>query len=99
MGRCREEGGGHRSAADGARPRTSTQAYNETAAAFLTGDRVLEDLETEERLDANIDRALRRLYQLKAARQLHPPGRPKLIESKSPPQLEHRDAKTRKGKE
>lgn len=73
------------------------KAYNETAAAFLTGDRVLEDLETEERLDANIDRALRRLYQLKAARQLHPPKQPKLIESRSPPQLEHRDAKKRKG--
>jgi len=75
------------------------KAYNETAAAFLTGDRILEDLETEERLDANIDRALRRLYQLKAARQLDPPKQPKLIENKSPPQLEHRAAKTRKREE
>jgi hypothetical protein len=69
------------------------KVYNETAAAFLTGDRILEDLETEERLDANIDRALRRLFQLKAARELHPPRQPKLIESKSPPQLGYSDAK------
>lgn len=64
------------------------KAYNETAAAFLTSDRILEDLDTEERLDANIDRALRRLYQLKEARRIYPPKQPKLIENKSPPQLE-----------
>jgi hypothetical protein len=54
------------------------KVYNETAASFLTGDRILEDLETEERLDANIDRALRRLYQLKTARRLHPPKQPQV---------------------
>jgi hypothetical protein len=75
------------------------KAFNETVAGFLTGDRVLEDLGTEERLDANIDRALRRLYQLKAARELHPPKQPKLVENKSPLQLEHSDAKATKGEE
>jgi hypothetical protein len=75
------------------------EAYNETAAGFLTTDRVLEDLETEERLDAAIDRALKRLYQLKMASQLYAPKQPKLIEDKSPHQIEHRDAKRRTGGE
>jgi len=60
------------------------KVYSETAATFLTSDRILEDLETEERLDAAIDRALKRLYQLKMARQLYAPKAPKLIEGKSP---------------
>lgn len=75
------------------------KAYNETAAVFLTGDRILEDLETEERLDANIDRALRRLYQLKEARRIYPPKQPKLIENKSPPQLEQSNTNAREDKE
>ena len=71
-------------------------AYFETAAAFLTGDRITEDLATEERLDASIDRAMKRLYQLKLFRQLDRPKEPKLINSKSPKQLEDPDALARK---
>jgi hypothetical protein len=63
-------------------------AYFETAAAFLTGDRVIEDLDVEERLDAAIDRTLKRFWQLKMARQLERSKEPKLIDSKPPKQLE-----------
>ena len=49
-------------------------AYLATAAAFLTEDRVLEDLAIEERLDATIDRAMKRLYQLQLADQLRRPN-------------------------
>ena len=63
-------------------------AYLATAAAFLTGDRVLEDLSIEERLDAAIDRAMRRLYQLKLARQLDRPNTPEAASRKAPLQLE-----------
>lgn len=62
-------------------------AYLATAAAFLTGDRVLEDLTIEERLDAAIDRAMKRLYQLKVARQFDRPKWPELVEGKAPRQL------------
>ena len=63
-------------------------AYLATAAAFLTGDRVLEDLAIEERLDAAIDRAMKRLYQLKLAGQLRRPNLPELIGSNVPRQLD-----------
>ncbi len=63
-------------------------AYLATAAAFLTGDRVLEDLAIEERLDAAIDRAMKRLYQLKLAGQLRRPNLPELIGSNAPRQLD-----------
>jgi hypothetical protein len=63
-------------------------AYLATAAAFLTEDRVLEDLAIEERLDAAIERAMKRLYQLKLARQLDRPKVPALIETKAPKQLD-----------
>ncbi len=62
-------------------------AYLATAAAFLTSDRVLEDLTIEERLDSAIDRAMKRLYQLKVARQFDRPKWPELIEGKAPRQL------------
>jgi hypothetical protein len=48
---------------------------------------VLEDLDIEERLDAAIDRAMKRLYQLKMARQLDRPRLPALIDQKAPMQL------------
>jgi len=73
-----------------------SKAYFETAAAYLTGDRILEDSAVEERLDATIDRALRRLYQLKMARQLHASTQAKLIGGNSPMQLEHKDDVVRK---
>lgn len=66
--------------------RPDPNAYVATAAAFLTGDRVLEDLGIEERLDAAVDRAMKRLYQLKMARQLDHPRLPSLID-KAPMQL------------
>jgi hypothetical protein len=49
---------------------------------------MLEDLGIEERLEAAIDRAMKRLYQLKLARQLDCPNVPALIESKAPKQLD-----------
>jgi len=73
-------------------------AYLATAAAFLTGDRVLEDLAIEERLDAAIDRAMKRFYQLKLAHQLDRTNRPKTIGRKSPMQLEGPDASTGEAK-
>ena len=66
-------------------------AYLATAAAFLTGDRVLEDLSIEDRFDAAIDRATKRFYQLKLARQLDRPHEPELIGRKAPMQLESPD--------
>src|SRR5215831_10288325 len=65
------------------------KVYFEAAAAFLTPDRILQDLELEERLNANIERAIRRLYQDKAAQELYRPKQPKLIERKGPMQLEN----------
>jgi len=41
-----------------------------TASEFLTDERILEDLALEERLDATMDKAIRRLAQAKALKQL-----------------------------
>src|SRR3954468_12607298 len=41
-----------------------------TAAEFLTPERILEDLALEERLDATMDKAIRRLAQAKALKQI-----------------------------
>jgi hypothetical protein len=40
------------------------------AAEFITTDRILEDLTLEERLDAMVDRAMRRLAQMKFMKQV-----------------------------
>src|ERR1700686_1392071 len=40
------------------------------AAEFITTDRILEDLDLEERLDAMVDRAMRRLAQMKFMKQI-----------------------------
>jgi hypothetical protein len=40
------------------------------AAEFITTDRILEDLMLEERLDAMVDRAMRRLAQMKFMKQI-----------------------------
>ena len=69
------------------RPDPDPDAHVATAAAFLTGDRVLEDLDIEERLDAAIDRAMKRLYPLKMGRQLDRSALPALIDQKAPMQL------------
>lgn len=65
--------------------RPESDRYSETAANFLTNERIFADLEIEERFDAGIDRALKRLFSLKAAEQL---DRPRIVESKSPPRLQ-----------
>ena len=41
-----------------------------TASEFLTEDRILEDLALEERLDATMDKAILRLAQAKALKQI-----------------------------
>jgi hypothetical protein len=66
-------------------PGGHASGYAETAANFLTNERILADLEIEERFDAGIDRALKRLFSLKAAEQL---DRPRIVESKPPPRLQ-----------
>jgi hypothetical protein len=76
-----------------------SNSYFKAAAAFASGDRVSEDLATEERLDAAIDRALRRLYQLKMAREPHAHKQPKLIDGNSSKQLEHPDVVARRANE
>ena len=40
------------------------------AAEFITTDRILEDIALEERLDAMVDRAMRRLAQMKFMKQI-----------------------------
>jgi len=42
----------------------------QTASEFLTAERILEDLALEERLDATMDKAIRRLAQAKALKQI-----------------------------
>ena len=44
------------------------------AADFITTDRILEDLNLEERLDAMVDRAMRRLAQMKLMKQISGPN-------------------------
>jgi hypothetical protein len=76
-----------------------SNVYFETAAAFLTDDRILEDLAIEDRFDAGIDRALKRLWQLQLARRFDGPKEPKLIDGKSPKQLEYCNSIAREKKE
>ena len=73
--------------------------FYEASAAFLTGDRILEDLDVEERLDAGIDRALKRLWQLQVARDLRSSREPKLIDSRPLKQLKKIDEESPKEKE
>jgi hypothetical protein len=63
-----------------------SSGYAAAASAFLTNDRILEDLAIEERLDAHIDRNMKRLFQLKMGRQLH---QPKMVESRKINQIKH----------
>jgi hypothetical protein len=63
--------------------------YFATASAFLTNDRILEDLAIEERLDAHIDRNMKRLFQLKLGRQLHASDQLKVVEKQKLNQIEH----------
>ena len=61
----------------GSEPKAS--GYAAAASEFLTDDRIIEDLAIEERLDAHIDRAMKRLFQLKLGRQLHAKVQPKMV--------------------
>ena len=57
------------------------------AAEFITTDRILEDLNLEERLDAMVDRAMRRLAQMKFMKQVSGSSE-KLLKSAPPLQIE-----------
>jgi hypothetical protein len=56
--------------------------YVGTAAELLATDRVVEELEVEDRLDASSDRALRRLFWLKTQKQLERDARQKVVNGK-----------------
>jgi len=66
------------------------------AAEFLTTDRVLEDLAAEERLDAMIDRAIRRLSQAKMLKQMAGLQRQKPSSDHPPKQIEAGSAQPKK---
>ncbi len=57
------------------------------AAGFITTDRFLEDLNLEERLDAMVDRAMRRLAQMKFMKQASGSSE-KLVKNAPPLQIE-----------
>jgi hypothetical protein len=57
------------------------------AAEFITTDRILEDLALEERLDAMVDRAMRRLAQMKFMKQVSASSE-KLLKNAPPLQIE-----------
>src|SRR5713226_4390556 len=57
------------------------------AAEFITTDRILEDLTLEERLDAMVDRAMRRLAQMKFMKQVSGSSE-KLLKNAPPLQIE-----------
>lgn|ERR1700686_5231152 len=57
------------------------------AAEFITTDRILEDLALEERLDAMVDRAMRRLAQMKFMKQVSASNERRLL-SVNPLQIE-----------
>lgn len=66
------------------------------AAEFLTIDRILEDLAAEERLDAMIDRAIRRLSQAKLLKQMTGLQRSAASSDNAQKQLEARPVTSRK---
>ena len=67
--------------------RPDPRGYTAAAAEFLASDRMIEDLEVEERLDANLDRALRRLFWLKAQKQLEREAAQKLVNGRATARL------------
>lgn len=62
--------------------RPDPDGYLAAAAELLKPDRMIEDLEVEQRLDAQIDRALRRLFWLKTQKKLEREGNQKVVEEK-----------------
>lgn len=63
--------------------RPDPNGYWAQAAQVVASDRMMEDLAVEERLDAVMDRALRRLFWLKAQKQLERAAAQKLINGKA----------------
>lgn len=74
-----------------------SDGYAAAASEFLNEDRFLEDLAIEERLDAHIERNLKRLYQLKMGRQLHWKPQPKTVDAKKINQIENNAAQQAEG--
>lgn len=62
--------------------RPDPDGYLTAAAEFLAPDKMLEDLAVEERLEAQMDRALRRLFWLKTQKRLDREARQKIVEAK-----------------
>ena len=70
--------------------------YIRTAAEFLTRDRMIEDLDIEVRLDATIDRALKRLFWLKTQKQLDREASQKVVNARPAARLPSSDRAARK---
>jgi hypothetical protein len=62
--------------------RPDPDGYLPAAAELLASEKILEDLAIEERLEAQIDRALRRLFWLKTQKKLDRQSKQKLVEAK-----------------
>jgi len=73
--------------------RPDPRGYKAAAAEFLASDRMMEDLEVEERLDASMDRALRRLFWLKAQKDLEREKAQKLVNGRMTQRLPIPDQK------
>ncbi|MHC2463500.1 hypothetical protein [Bradyrhizobium embrapense] len=63
--------------------RPDPNGYLPAAADFLAAEKIVEDLAVEERLDAAQDRAMRRLYFLKAQKQLEREAKAKVVNVKA----------------
>ncbi|MFL6791157.1 MAG: hypothetical protein ACJ8EE_08305, partial [Bradyrhizobium sp.] len=62
--------------------RPDPEGYLPAAAELLAPEKMLEDLGIEERLEAQIDRALRRLFWLKTQKKLDREAKQKLVDGK-----------------
>ncbi|MGY3483128.1 hypothetical protein ACVW1C_001011 [Bradyrhizobium sp. USDA 4011] len=63
--------------------RPDPNGYLPAAAEILAAEKTMEDLAVEERLDAALDRAMRRLYFLKAQKQLEREAKAKVVNGKA----------------
>ncbi|MDH2348695.1 hypothetical protein [Bradyrhizobium sp. SSUT77] len=63
--------------------RPDPDGYLTAAAELLAPDKMLEDLAVEERLEAQMDRALRRLFWLKTQKKLDREAKQKIVEAKA----------------
>lgn len=62
--------------------RPDPEGYRQAAAKFLSPARMLEDVETEKRIDAQSDRALQRLFWLRSQKKLDREAKQKLVQGK-----------------